>query len=258
MPAVKKFMMKMPVIRRIYSPLWGTHPFDKEFGIETSGILSTEDIHPDKQLTALISPYIGSQPSIVRRGLSALGTYGDYTFIDYGCGKGRPIVVAGEFPFQSVTGIELSPNLAATARLNIAKVARRFPERQGVTIVCADVCDFPLPPDKLACFNYHAFGPEIVARIIKKFETALAGDTPHMFLIYYNPVHFELFDASPAFRRFYAQQIPYDKSEIGFGPDEDDAVVIWQSARGAIPTQHQGADRKIIITEPGCRAQLAD
>ena len=78
-----------------------------------------------------------------------------------------------------------------------------------------------------------------------------------MFFIYYNPVHFELFDASPAFRRFWAQQIPYDESEIGFGPDGDDAIVIWQSLRGAIPTQHQGADRKIILTAPG-RAQLAD
>jgi hypothetical protein len=109
----------------------------------------------------------------------------------------------------------------------------------------------------IACFNYHAFGPEIVAGIIRKFETALANHIPHMFFIYYNPVHFELFDASPAFRRFWAQQIPYDKSEIGFGPDGDDAIVIWQSVRGAIPAQHPGADRKIILTAPE-RAQLAD
>jgi SAM-dependent methyltransferase len=187
-----------------------------------------------------------------------LGTYEDYTFIDYGCGKGRAVVVATEFPFQSVAGIELSATLAATARLNAAKIASQFPDRPSVKIVGANVCDFPLPGGKLACFNYHAFGPELLAQIIRKFEAALAGDTSHMFFIYYNPVHFELFDASPAFRRFYAQQIAYDESEIGFGPDEDDAVVIWQSVRGAIPKQHEGADRRIIITAPGSRAKLAD
>jgi hypothetical protein len=52
-------------------------------------------------------------------------------------------------------------------------------------------------------------------------------------------------------------QLPYDKSEIGFGPDGDDAIVIWQSVRGAIPTPHEGVDRKIIIRAPG-RAQLLD
>ena len=258
MPGVKTLMKRIPVVRRIYAPLWGTHPFDKELGIETSGIVSAVDIHRDKRLTSLISPYIGSQPSIVRTALAALGTYGDYTFVDYGCGKGRAVIVADEFPFHNVIGIELSAALAARARLNAEKVARRFPDRPPMKIVDANVCDFPLPSGKLACFNYNAFGSEIVAQIITKFEAALAGDTPHMFFIYYNPVHFELFDASPAFRRFYAQQISYDESEIGFGPDRDDAVVIWQSVRGAIPRSLQLDGRKIIVTQPGFRAQLAD
>lgn len=257
MPIVKNLLMKLPGIRRIYSPLYGTHPFDKEFRIETSGFVDNEEIHPNKQLILLINPYLGSQPSIVRRALSALETYRDYTFVDYGCGKGRAVVVAGEFPFQSVMGIELSPTMVATARSNAAKVASRFPDRPCVKIVNANVCDFPLPQGRLTCFNANAFGREILAQVIMKFETALAADTPHMFFIYYNPVHFDLLDASPAFKRFYAQQIPYDRSEVGFGPDRDDAVVIWQSARGAIP-QHQGADRKIIITKPGNRAELAN
>jgi SAM-dependent methyltransferase len=256
-PGIKNLLRRIPGFQKFYSPLWGIHPFDKQFGIETSGIVSAEEIHPDEHLASLISPYIGSQPSIVRKGLSALGSYEGYTFIDYGCGKGRVVVVAGEFPFQEVVGVELSAALAATARANAAKVARQFPDRPRINIVEANVIDFPLPPRMMACFNYHAFGPEIVAGIIKKFEAGLASHIPHMFFIYYNPVHFELFDASPAFRRFWAQQIPYDKSEIGFGPDGDDAIVIWQSVRGAIPTQHPGADRKIILTAPG-RAQLAD
>jgi SAM-dependent methyltransferase len=256
-PGIKSLLRRIPGFRKIYSPLWGIHPFDKELGIETSGIVSAEDIHPDKHLASLIGPYIGSQPSIVRKGLSALGAYEDYTFIDYGCGKGRVVVVAGEFPFQEVVGVELSAALAATARANAAKVALQFPDRPRINIIEANVSAFPLPPRMIACFNYHAFGPEIVAGIIRKFETALANHIRHMFFIYYNPVHFELFDASPAFRRFWAQQIPYDKSEIGFGPDGDDAIVIWQSVRGAIPAQHPGADRKIILTAPE-RAQLAD
>jgi SAM-dependent methyltransferase len=250
--------MKIPAFGKIYSPLWGVHPIDKELGIETSGIVSAEDIHRDKKLNQLIIPYIGSQPSIVRTSLSALTTYAEYTFVDYGCGKGRALVVASEFPFQRVVGLELSPILAATARSNASRVARRFSQRSPVEVVTGNACEYPLPSGKLTCFNYHAFGRELVSQMIRNFEAGLAAHTPHMFFVYYNPVHFELFDASPAFKRFYAQQLPYHDSEIGFGPDREDSVVIWQSVRGAVPTQHDGADHKVRITAEGRRAQLAD
>ena len=258
LPGVKFCLREMPVFRRIYSPLWGVHPIDKDLGIETSGIVSSEDIHRDKKLNQQIVPYIGSQPTIVRACLSALKTHREYTFVDFGCGKGRALVVASEFPFQSVIGIELSPALAATARSNTSKVARRFSDRRPVKIITANACEYPLPPGRLTCFNYHAFGRELVSQIVRKFEEGLAGDTPHMFFVYYNPVHFELFDASPAFKRFYAQQLPYHDSEIGFGPDQDDAVVIWQSVCGAVAEKHEGANRKISITAAGRRAQLLD
>ncbi len=114
----------------------------------------------------MISAYTGSQPGIVRRALSALGDIKDYALVDLGCGKGRATAVATEFPFREVIGVELSAELAATARANAAIVARRFPDRPQVTIVEANVVDFPLPPGKLVFFNYHSFGQQLIAQII--------------------------------------------------------------------------------------------
>jgi SAM-dependent methyltransferase len=255
--AVKKSLETIPVIQKLYAPSQRTHPLDRIYGIDTSGVVPVEKLHPDPNLQSLIIAYAGSQPSIVRRGLSVLGDIRDYAFIDLGCGKGRVTTVASEFPFREVIGVELSTALAATARANAATVALRFPDRPQVTIAAANVVNFPLPAGKLVCFNYHAFGPELIAQIVARFEAALAsGELPHMFFVYYNPVHSEAFDASPAFARFYVEQIPYDRSEIGFGPDRDDVVAIWQSVHGSAPTPHQGTDRKIILTGP-FRAGLA-
>ena len=255
--AVKKSLETIPVVQKVYAPAQRTHPIDRIYGIDTSGVVPVEKLHPDPNLQSLIIPYAGSQPSIVRRALSTLGSIGDYAFIDLGCGKGRVTTVASEFPFLEVIGVELSAALAATARANAAAVARRFPSRPQVTITAANVVNFPLPAGKLVCFNYHAFGPELMAQIMARFEAALASrELPHMFFVYYNPVHSEVLDASPAFARFYVEQIPYDHSEIGFGPDRDDVVAIWQSIHGSTPTPHQGTDRKIIVTAPS-RAGLA-
>jgi SAM-dependent methyltransferase len=255
--AVKKSLETIPVIQKLYAPAQRTHPIDRIYGIDTSGVVPVNKIHPDPNLQSLIIPYLGSQPSIVRRGLSALGDIRNYALVDFGCGKGRVTTVASEFPFREVIGIELSAALAATARANAATIARRFPDRPQVTIAVANAVTFPLPAGKLVCFNYHAFGPELVAQIVARFEAALASrELPHMFFVYYNPVHSEAFDASPAFTRFYVEQIRYDSSEIGFGPDRDDLVAIWQSVHGSAPTPHQGTDRKIIVTGPS-RAGLA-
>ncbi len=184
-------------------------PIDKIYGIDTSGVVQAENIHPDPSLQAQIIAYVGSQPSVVRRAISALGDIRDYVFVDLGCGKGRVTVVASEFPFRAVSGVELSAALAATARLNAAAIARQFPERPKVTIAEANVVHFPLPAAKTVLFNYHAFGAELMAKIVARCEAALAsGELPHMFfIIYYNPIHAE---------------------------------------GGSVPTPHKGTDRSII------------
>ena len=244
---IKKSLETIPGIRNVYAPAQRTHPIDRMYGIDTSGVVQVENIHPDPNLQNRIIAYVGSQPSIVRRAVKAMGDISGYVFVDLGCGKGRATTVAGEFPFRAVIGVELSAALAATARANAAIIARQFPDRTKVTIAEANVVDFPLPSDKLVLFNYHAFGAELIAQIVAKCEAALAaGELPHMFFVYYNPVHAEALDASPALSRFYVEQVPYDRSEIGFGPDRSDVVAIWQSVRGSTPTPHKGTDRRII------------
>ena len=255
-PAVKKYLDHAPFARKLYTVWDRMHPIDVQYGIDTIGVLSAGEISSDKKLIPQITIYAGSQPSIVRTSISALGSIEDYTFIDFGCGKGRAMIVATEFPFREVVGVDLSPALAATARVNAAKVAKQFPDRPRVTIAEANVIDFPLPSGKLAIFAYHPFGADVLARIVRNLEAALAADTPHVFFVYDFPVHSEILDASPAFTRYYAQEIPYDKSEVGFGVFQHDAVVIWQSVRGAIPTPHHGVDRGIRIAEG--KAALVD
>lgn len=254
-PVVKKYLDHAPLVRRLYRVWDRGHPFDKQYGIDTIGFLAANEITADKDLSSRIVCYAGSQPSIVRKALGALGRIEDYTLLDLGCGKGRATVVASEFPFRRVVGVELSPALAASARANAASIAKRFPTRPLITIAEGNVVDFVLPKGKIAIFAYHPFGAEILEQVVKKLEAALNGETPHIFFVYDNPVHAEVLDASPAFKRFYAQDIPYDESEIGYGVFTFDAVVIWQSVRSAIPTPFQAFDQPVQVVNG--KAELA-
>jgi SAM-dependent methyltransferase len=255
-PAVKTALLNIPGVRKIYPVVERRHPIDAMYGINTSGHIKVYRTIADKRLAAQINNYAGSQPSIVRTGLKALGDVHDRTFIDLGCGKGRVTVIAAELPFRDVVGIELSNSLVEIARANAAKVSARFPKRAPVTIHEANAVTFPLPKGELVFFCYHPFNLELMAQMVTKLEVALEGETPRLFFIYYNPVHGETFDASPAFTRYYAQQIPYHESELGYGPDLDDTIVIWQSVKNALPTPHSRVNRKIVITKPLMQAEL--
>jgi hypothetical protein len=181
---VKRSIENIPVVRKIYPFVHRTHPFDRFYGIHTGGFVPVEQLHPDPSLRSLINPYLGSQPSVVRKALAALGDVRDYAFVDLGCGLGRATTVASEFPFRVVMGVELASALAAEARANAATVAYRYPARPKVTITEANVLDFPFPPGKLVLFNYNAFGSELIEQTIKRCDAELAsGDRSHLFFI---------------------------------------------------------------------------
>jgi SAM-dependent methyltransferase len=255
---VKRCLETIPYFGDMLPTYHRTHPFDRQYGIDTGGVVPVEMITSDKILSHKINPYGASQPSIIRRAITALGTIDDYEFVDIGCGKGRAMFVASEFPFRRISGIELSPNLTKVARRNSAIVARRFPSRPPVEAIEGNAITFPLPKTKLVFYFCHSFGEELLSQLISNLEAAISSGIGPVFFMYYNPVHGNVLDASPAFARWYADTLPYDKQELGFGPDSEDTVVIWQSVSGATVTPHQRVGRPIVITKPLWRADLAE
>jgi len=256
--STKDVLERIPVVRRIYAGWLKPHPFDVSHGTDTSGFVPTEAITSDEQLGKRIIVYAGSQPSIVRTAISKLPQHAEYSFVDLGCGKGRATIVASEFPFRSVQGVELSSDLARIARENIESVRKQFPARPSVKIVEGNALKLPFPAGRVVIFMYHPFGPELMAELVKALEEQLAGEIEHLFVIYKNPVHGHLFDESWAFTRWYAEVLPYADSEVGFGPDLEETVVIWQSVKNAMPCAHGGAERPIRIVKPLWTASLGD
>ena len=179
----------IPLIRAIVPPWQRTHPFDRLYGTDTSGHVPVDMLVSDKTLHSQISPYGGSQPSIIRRSLIALGNVEEYAFVDLGCGKGRPLIIASEFPFRSVSGVELSSGLVKIARRNIAIAKHRFPTWSTPAVIEGNAVTHLLPEGNLALYFYHAFHTELLSQLIKKLEETVACENSQLFFIYYNPVY---------------------------------------------------------------------
>jgi SAM-dependent methyltransferase len=254
--SIRRIVERVPVARAIYGSEWERpHPFDRAYGTDTSGFAPAENLPAGERARANACFYAGSQPSILRTALKTLEPLESSTFVDLGCGKGRALLVASEFPFQDILGIELSPHLAEIARRNAAVVARRFPSRPAVRIAVGDATAAPLPAGDLVLYLYHPFGAELVAKVAAAVEVALAVEQRTIHVVYYNPVAGHCFDASPRLRRRFASMVPYGSSELGFGPDRADPLIIWEGGNpsASFPTP---PNARIVVDAGGMRATL--
>jgi SAM-dependent methyltransferase len=200
--------------------------------------------------------YTGSQPSIIRRAVALLPDKEITILVDLGCGKGRVLAVASEFPFREIIGVELSDTVAAIAEANMAVIRRNFPSRSPIQVVTGDAVEYPFPDAPLAIFLYNPFDEPLMRRLLTRIEAVLEQREQPITVIYYNPVSGAVLDASPWLIRAHALSLHCDESEEGFAPTATDSVVIWQDRRHASKPSAE-ALRKIVQVEPGIRVELA-
>jgi len=256
---VRRVLEGVPPFTTLYGGWNRQHPFDREFGTDTSGSVSITKLRQDEPGAGLceenMNSYAGSQPSIVRRAIQSLPDVTGFTFVDQGCGKGRPLLIATEFPFRDIIGVDLSKGLLSIARSNANAIQQRFPQRVLITLLQRTAHDFIPANDRIVFFCYNSMTRDGVGEFVQRLEKKVSDPATDVFVIYYNPVCGDLFDASPKLSRWFAGVIPYSRSELGFGPDTEDSVVIWQSASHG-RSGLTGAHRKIKVVDPRYRADV--
>ena len=105
-------------------------------------------------------------------------------FIDLGCGKGRALFIAAEYPFARVIGVEYAEDLADTARQNLQNLQ---PEglREKIALYVMDAVQFEYPPDAPCfVFLYSPFDGPVLQDVLRKIATSHAFKPRPFFLCY--------------------------------------------------------------------------
>ena len=255
-PALRRVLEKLPGGRTLYPTGWDrVHPFDVLNGTDTSGRVPLEELSIDAAALEGAHLYGGSQPSVLRALLEKIPNPETFAFVDLGCGKGRPLFIATEFPFREVIGVELSPPLTAIAIRNAQIMSARYPERTAVSVVLGDATAFELPAGDVVLFLYNPFGESLIRKVVANVERALEDGTRRVFVVYYNPVFGTCFDESRRLSRRFAATLSYADDEVGYGPDNADPVIIWGPGDGQMVP---GTEARIRVVTPEMRCELVD
>jgi SAM-dependent methyltransferase len=194
------------------------HPFDIRHGTDTSGLLPAHVIAlGTKTAQDELTAYYGVAPSILEgvvdywlQHTSPLHSIERYTFLDVGAGKGRALLLASQFPFASIEGIELNPSLVRIAQANI-DLWQRDPHSvplAPIAIHHADATRYQLPDTPTLAFLFHPFEAPVLRRFLRHIESHLALHPNAFDLVYVNSEHGSLLDRHPAFTRLWEGRVP--------------------------------------------------
>jgi hypothetical protein len=98
--------------------------FDTRFGVDTGGLIHPTELALDQPNQIHAVSYRGSDPKYFSDAIASLPIdYAQFVFIDFGSGKGRPLLLATQFPFKHIIGVEFSEELHRIAEENIQTIS---------------------------------------------------------------------------------------------------------------------------------------
>lgn len=157
--------------------------FDRRHGTDTStfaelrtlGIASVNKPHGER--------YQPSPVYSLRRLLRRLEIdYAAFSFIDFGSGKGRTLLVASELPFRQVIGVEFGEELHVQAGRNIERYGRRAARQ--VMAIHADATQFALPENDLVLYFFNPFNQSVLDQVLANVNAAISAKPRKVILVY--------------------------------------------------------------------------
>jgi SAM-dependent methyltransferase len=148
------------------------------------------------------SAYQPTEPGLFHEMLASLGIdFVGYTFIDLGSGKGRTLLMASEYPFRRIVGVELLPELHRVAAENAKKYASETQHCFQLEPVCGDAREFHFPEEPTVLYLFNPLPEPGLASVIGHLEQSLRHDPRPVFVLYHNPLLEGVLLASPALQK---------------------------------------------------------
>jgi len=137
--------------------------------------------------------YQGADPWLVQELFDLLPEKSnDSTFVDFGCGKGRVLILAALHGFRKVWGVEFASELACACRRNLVKAGDLF-EDVLVEVFEGDAGSFELPDGAVCAFLYNPFVGHPLRQVVERLQKKADMDPETVLVIYVNPVAIEVF-----------------------------------------------------------------
>lgn len=169
---------------------FGDADYDWDYRVNTtSGAVGWHD----RLLGQFHSAYQPTEPSSFREMLHVLQEIAhidlaQFAFVDFGSGKGRTLLMASNYPFRRIIGVELLPNLNEIATQNLAAYKSDSQQCFSLESVCADATTYPLPSGPLLIYLFNPLPEWGLRKVLENLSRSWRQDPRPLYVLYHNPV----------------------------------------------------------------------
>lgn len=193
-PILGRIFFLFEYARAAYEEWW--EAFDARFGTDTSAPTF------ERAQKTSVHFYVPTTASVIYRIIRQLPLEpGKYVFVDMGSGKGRALLIASEFPFKRIVGIELSEHLHRIAEANVARFTPNPQPCKAFDLRLMDALQYPFGDEPLVLFLFDPFGREILEKVVANLEASLKVTPRDAFVVYVYPQYEDVLQKSELLHR---------------------------------------------------------
>ncbi len=147
----------------------------------------------DRLLGVFYSPYQPTDEALFHEMLASLrenmhSDFHDFVFLDLGSGKGRALLMASDYPFRRIVGVEILPALHDLAQENVRKYKSESQKCFALESICGDATEFPFPPKPTVLYLFNPLPEAGLRRVIANLEQSLRENPRQVYVLYHNPL----------------------------------------------------------------------
>jgi hypothetical protein len=174
---------------------YGDIDYDFDHGVDTTWATTSLRTRFRELLSG--GQYQPSEPELFHQILRALPVAADgFTFIDLGSGKGRTLLMASDYPFRRIVGVELLAEFEAIALQNIARYSAEQQKCFVLESHQGDAREFAFPDEPIVLYLFNPFPEHILREVLGNLRSSLNASPRPVYVIYHNLVHERVFDES--------------------------------------------------------------
>lgn len=193
----RSFLLPLHLLRefraaRSLHPDGDLNEFDRMHGIETEGkfggwtYLSDLNISSPNWIEG--NDYLPIEPERFERALASVDIdFENFIFIDFGSGKGRALLLASEYPFKEIVGLEFSPELHRMAEDNIRRYSSPTQKCTNIKSLNIDFATFVLPSQPSVLFFFDPCRGRVLAEVIAGIGKSLLSYPRPVYVAYIAP-----------------------------------------------------------------------
>jgi hypothetical protein len=176
--------------------------FDRAFGVDTAGLIfldGMEVVGPNRDHG---HAYLGVRPRDFRQLLGAIPVAHErYVFVDYGSGKGRALLLAAEWPFKAIVGLEFTPALHRIGETNIQTYQNPACRCGELRTLCMDAAEFEPPREPAILYFNNPFSAGVLSAVLERVQRSLEECPRDLWIGYQTPIDHRVLDRAPFLER---------------------------------------------------------